>query len=199
LTEREGLSESEQLEYALQWFTHHASQRLQTFNFYLVVATVLLLGYGSALHDKSQSFAILVCAVGVVVTALFFQLEVRNAELVDVGREELKRLERGTPSFSIAGSVKDRTSLRRALGEGLDPFRTGGGSEVVRARADYTWRRAIARHGFVLRSVMTLCALLFLAGFVLAAVGITPDGASESCVEVTSTTSTSLVPASGCG
>lgn len=161
-----------ELDYALGWFTHHASQRLQTFNFYLVVGTVLLLGYRSAVHDYSRWFAALLCFIGLIVTLLFFQLEVRNTELVAVGRKVLADVEREGSLVPITALVRERTLLGEALGEGLANFRLhpiGG-----RRRASWRWRQAIATHAFVLRSVMGFGASLFFVGLVLAVLGWVP-------------------------
>lgn len=167
-------SEEAQLDYALGWFTHHAAQRLQTFNFYLVIATVLLLGYGTALHDKSRWFAAVLCGVGFVVTVLFFQLEVRNTELVDIGRAALAYLE-GTGSLvHITADDQDRSMLAGALVDGWKPFTAGAPPYLE--RASWPWRQRIARHGFVLRTVLGMGAALFLCGLVLALLGTVPGG-----------------------
>ncbi len=162
-----------ELDYALGWFTHHASQRLQTFNFYLVIGTVLLVGYGSAVHDHSRWFAAVLCAIGLVVTLLFFQLEIRNTELVEIGRKALADLELANSIVPMTARGQDRSLLSAALGEGLAPFRRE--PETARGRASWRWRRGIARHGFVLRSVMTFGASLFLIGMLLALLGVVPE------------------------
>ncbi len=165
-----------QLSYALGWFSHHATQRLQTFNFYIVVVTVLLVGYGDAIQDERRWFAALLCGVGLFVTILLFQLEVRNAELVSVGQRALAELEKSASIVKISESAEQRTMLGGALTECWRPLRRRAACDP--ARAKWRWRQAVARHGFVLRFLMLAGALLFLAGFMLAAAGVAPRGAT---------------------
>jgi len=91
-----------QLKYAWEWFKYHADQRLRAFYFYLIIIGALAIGYLSAIQvnekvnqihfnqvDKIIPWLFL---LGCIVSIAFLCLEIRNVELVNIGRDKLKEL-----------------------------------------------------------------------------------------------------------
>jgi hypothetical protein len=69
------------------------------FNFFLILMGALSVGYYKAYDSGSHGHAAIVAFFGVVVALAFFIIELRNEELVNVGRNALKRIEK-LPEFS---------------------------------------------------------------------------------------------------
>jgi hypothetical protein len=82
-----------EFDYAWGWFQYHASQRLTAFNFFLVIVGFLLVGYSQAILNHWDAFGIGLGVIGLCISVGFFALDIRNRELVDLGKEALKLLE----------------------------------------------------------------------------------------------------------
>src|SRR3989442_1504446 len=83
---------SVRVSYALGWFTYHAGQRLTAFHFFLIVAPVLLLTYFRAIEIHSRTLGIIVAFLGCMITVAFWLLDIRNLELVNIGRNVLDQV-----------------------------------------------------------------------------------------------------------
>jgi len=134
------------MKYAWDWFHYHADQRLKSFNYFVLAVGILVVAYGAAMKQTAKSdtwfmFGVALC--GVVISITFLLIEVRNAELVDYGRNWLDCLEGGL----------DMT-LRR---DDLPPSLPNGKRSLNLARY-------IIRHKFLFRAIYVLAAL----GFVVA-------------------------------
>lgn len=105
--ERNELLLKDKLDYAWRWFEYHASQRLVAFNFLLVLMGALSVGYYKAFTDKQYIYALIVGLFGVFISCAFLNLDRRNEELVQIGRDALKSLEK-LPEFSLVGGDSGR-------------------------------------------------------------------------------------------
>src|SRR3989442_13738373 len=103
------------LDYSWKWFAYHADQRLKAFNFYLIIVGVLVVGYFKCLEQGWRAIGAVIAAFGAAISLAFWLLDIRNTELVNCGREELKRLE---PSFDVHIRENDegRKLLRESMG-----------------------------------------------------------------------------------
>jgi hypothetical protein len=81
------------LNYAWDWFKHHADQRFAAFNFFLIVVGAVIVAYATAAGNHQTTLGVAVAGVGAVMAAGFFALDFRNYELVKLASEELKKLE----------------------------------------------------------------------------------------------------------
>lgn len=109
----ENLEDKDKLNYAWNWFSYHANQRLVCFNFFLVV----LGGVGYLLFSHPEDLVFLIVGIFLVwVTNLFWILEVRNRELVNCGREVLDEI---IKDEKINPRIKDdkRSLLEKTLKE----------------------------------------------------------------------------------
>jgi hypothetical protein len=77
------------LEYGFKWFEFHAQQRTTTFNFYLVMYSGLAAAASFFLKEKLQFGSIVTSITMVGVSVLFWQLDVRNRQLIDIGERIL--------------------------------------------------------------------------------------------------------------
>jgi len=80
-----GNSAVDALVYGFKWFEYHANQRITTFNFYLVVYTGLVAGYGFLLKEKIVAGSLFINLIMVLLSILFWQLDIRNRQLIEIG------------------------------------------------------------------------------------------------------------------
>ncbi len=90
----EGQKTSDQRQYVWDYFQLHASQRLTTFNFYIVISTAIATGYIVTLGVSSiPVLAILLGFTISLLSFIFWKLDVRNKLLIKNAEEALKYLE----------------------------------------------------------------------------------------------------------
>src|SRR4051794_24291643 len=81
-------------DYAWNYFSLHADQRIKTFNFYLVLVTFAVGGIITVLKDLGNPWAVfMIGALLAFVSFIFWKLDGRNKELVRHGEEALKFVE----------------------------------------------------------------------------------------------------------
>jgi hypothetical protein len=104
------------LGYGFKWFEYHAAQRITTFNFYLVVYPGMAAAYAFLLKEKILAGSILVSLLMLLMSILFWQLDIRNRQLIEIGENII------IASWSRAG-LDDRLnpieSSRTQQSEGL--------------------------------------------------------------------------------
>ncbi len=82
------------LKYSWDYFHFHASQRLTTFNFYLVICGFVIAGYATALRDSHDSpVAALLGLVLSLISFIFWKLDLRNRQMIWNAEDALKELE----------------------------------------------------------------------------------------------------------
>lgn len=77
------------LEYGFRWFEFHAQQRVTTFNFYLVIYSGLVAAVSFLVKEKILLGSILASLLMIGMSVLFWQLDVRNRQLIDIGESIL--------------------------------------------------------------------------------------------------------------
>jgi uncharacterized membrane protein len=90
----EGQQIKDQRQYVWNYFQLHASQRLITFNFYIVISTAIGAGYIVAL--RVNSIPVLAILLGFTISLLsfiFWKLDMRNKLLIKNAEEALRYLE----------------------------------------------------------------------------------------------------------
>lgn len=102
----------EGLDHAWNWFSLHASQRLQGVNFFLVALAFLSGAYVSALHFELNAIAAGVAALALIFSVAFYMLESRIRELLKAGEAALKPAQKklaeltGITQFRISEAVE---------------------------------------------------------------------------------------------
>lgn len=86
---------STQYEYAWKYFSLHASQRLSTFNFYIVISTLLTTGLYATYENNlsSPSVGIVLGTFLMIISVVFKKLDSRNRQLINNAEKALKYLE----------------------------------------------------------------------------------------------------------
>ncbi|MCB2102852.1 MAG: hypothetical protein KDE22_18390 [Rhodobacterales bacterium] len=77
-------SRKEARKYAWDWFIYHAKQRLDAFRFFLIITALLFTGYVKLYLEGHDYMAVLVCMIIMVTSILFYRLDVRNKQLIQV-------------------------------------------------------------------------------------------------------------------
>lgn len=84
----------EQKEYLWQYFSVHAAQRLQAFNFFLTLTTVLIGAFAAMFKDFQNKPAIAVLPLLVsILSFIFWKLDCRTKDMIKLAEEGLKELE----------------------------------------------------------------------------------------------------------
>lgn len=83
-------------DYAWTWFSYHAKQRLDAFNYFIIFLGLLLtaLTFGINRYPELSSGIALIAAV---ISFAFLNFEYRNEELVNIGKNALLALEKNYP------------------------------------------------------------------------------------------------------
>jgi hypothetical protein len=81
---------AEVADFAFKWFQLHTDQRLKVFNFFLVVAGICVAGFFTAMQARNPVAASFISSVLVVVCFCFKQLDLRTAQLVEIGEDYLR-------------------------------------------------------------------------------------------------------------
>lgn len=75
------------LDYGFRWFEYHAKQRITTFNFYLIIYSGLAAAFAFLLKERIAAGSILVSLLMLLMSILFWQLDIRNRQLIEIGEE----------------------------------------------------------------------------------------------------------------
>jgi hypothetical protein len=151
-------------EYAWSWFSYHAAQRTNMFNYFLAAAALLVAGFATAAANGSRGLAILIAVVGAAISFFFIRLDTRNEELVSFGKQALRAAERvlfnvpkdGKPEGS--GTVIQFAGVEFPAGISLED----GRKDPKNAGFAENFQRG--KHGVFLRIIeQTICGFFVLA------------------------------------
>lgn len=81
------------LDHAWQWFSLHASQRMQFVNYLLVSAAFTIAGYGTALRNESAVAAGAIAVAGIGLAVSFRVLDNRTKTLIKAAERPLATLQ----------------------------------------------------------------------------------------------------------
>lgn len=70
-------------DYAWKWFDFHGKQRMQLFNYFLIITGILANAYVTALDKKFFSVGVIVCVLGVLQSLGFIVFDIRNRDLTE--------------------------------------------------------------------------------------------------------------------
>ncbi len=148
--------------YAWNWFEYHASQRFTSFNYFLILIGVVVVGYLKCveLAGKSQygmeqagmtkiwwALASAIAIFGMIISLAFWFLDIRNEELVNCGRNALQLLEQ-----SIGLKIRIDDNNRNCLNKSLDRLSRS---------LPICWVKYLSSHHVWLRVIMLLSAIVF--------------------------------------
>jgi hypothetical protein len=81
------------LEYARNFFAHHAKQRMDMFNYFLIFAGFALAAYANVFKDAHYGTATTLAGFSAFLAIVFIFLDRRNEELVHIAEDTLEALE----------------------------------------------------------------------------------------------------------
>jgi len=81
------------LEYARNFFAHHAKQRMDAFNYFLVFVGFVFTAIANMYKDSHYGTASVIALSGALLTLTFIFLDRRNEELVHISEDNLEALE----------------------------------------------------------------------------------------------------------
>jgi hypothetical protein len=90
-------------EYAWNWFSYHAAQRMIVFRFFFLVMGVVTVGYYQTFDDKPY-IAIVLSILAIFFCAAFYRLDQRTTELIKVGEALLKETELNFEKWGLKNS-----------------------------------------------------------------------------------------------
>jgi hypothetical protein len=79
-------------DYAWNWFSYHAAQRMTVFRFFFLVMGVITVGYYQTFDDKPY-IAMVLSVLAIFFCAAFYRLDQRTTELIKIGEALLKETE----------------------------------------------------------------------------------------------------------
>lgn len=176
------------LEYATAWFVYHAGQRIQSFNFFILIQGALIAAsLGMFAHRGDAVGFVAVTFIGILLVLPFLVLEIRNAELVENGRHTLDKLEErlmtGTPEL-LRSDLPVYRDTHRLDADGRIPqlmpfhtrFHTGVKPQPVvpddadkRYQKDAPWAKYL-KHTLMLRSMYLAAEAAWILLFAFAVV-----------------------------
>ncbi|HEY1429220.1 MAG TPA: hypothetical protein VGF18_06575, partial [Candidatus Tumulicola sp.] len=114
-----GLKVDDNLDYAWRWFSFHAKQRVDMFNYFLIGTGILAAAFAQA-FDKSAIAGAVIAAVGVLLTFAFLMIDKRNRGLYQLGLDVLKNIERDSvpQAYRIASQDTPEATTFGALRQG---------------------------------------------------------------------------------
>jgi hypothetical protein len=149
-----------ELDYASGWFQYTASQRLTTFNFFLIVVGLLLVAYASAIEHQWRLFGACIGFVGTAVSLGFLIIDVRNEVLVDKGLFALRELEADL-RIALADPALDSKHLKDVLSQSWIGRRV---SRCIYKRLRSERRERFFKYRFWFRCVIGTVGFAFLLG-----------------------------------
>jgi len=158
------------LDYAWNWFEYHAGQRTRMVNYFLIFTGILGAAYGNIVTKEGndhQGLEIVLMIAGLVMSVGFVLLDFRNKQLVKLGEDVLRELER--QSLFKSFPLKDLPTnahpgiLIREKREETD-WKNGGCCEIKRWR--WLWHRLV-KHSLWFPLLEGLVGLFCLLGLIL--------------------------------
>ena len=134
--------------YAWDWFSYHASQRLNAFHFFLIIIGFVVVGYFKSMELEKAYFSFLIGMFGSLASIAFWFLDIRNEELVNCGRYALDELEE-----QVGLKIRKYDDQRVYLKNSLDP---------VSLLFPTQWLSIAVAHRFWLRLIMLITSFSFI-------------------------------------
>lgn len=92
-SKRSVIKMEEALKYVSKYFIYHADQRLKTFRYFLVYLLAVSAGFYKGFEDCSFCVLLLGGLVSLVIVIVFWLLEIRNKQLIEIGSEACQLME----------------------------------------------------------------------------------------------------------
>lgn len=165
--EKDQLTEVEKLrfDYAWKWFDFQAKQRMQLFNFFLIITGILATAYISAYEKRLFIMSIAVGLIGTLQAFGFLVFDVRSRELTRYAEDVLEKIEKD--QLFTKNYTKDGHPLGFMLRETHSKMREGSSSRGFwgNLRKMKVW----------IRFIEIIVGLVFLAGLIIASIQLSSN------------------------
>lgn len=148
------------LTYAWNWFSYHASQRLTAFHYFLIIVGFLVAGYITCVDKKLYAMQVVLGFVGVLISIAFLALDARNEQLVDDGRDALRKLEQ---ALGMEIGIHTVDCVREKKDAPLEMLLFNKREESL------IDQKILISHGVWLRRIERVAVVLFFGALVLGA------------------------------
>lgn len=146
------------MDYAWNWYSYHANQRMIAFRFFLIIIGILIIGLLQVINSNPQQINLcaLISFSGVVISLSFWSLDIRNYELVLYASSDLKNLENKV-GLRISGNEEKRECFK----ESINSIRDSKKIKNFVNKFNY-----IFKHKFIIRKLYLFSTILFIITFV---------------------------------
>lgn len=167
------------LSYAWDIFAFHAAQRTMMFNFFLIAVGIVANGVALALrYGLPVYFALVLLGVGAFLSVAFRHLDKRNVQLLEMGEDILRKLERdavfwglgsldGFPNIPL-GFLHREAAEKQRMRELSESRETASPNEIefLKARTGLRYK-----HGTWIPLIQMTMFGIFLVGMLAASLG----------------------------
>jgi len=137
------------------WYKYHAQQRLTSFNFFMVFAGAVLVLLQQAVKAGDMNLIRVAGGLGASASLCFYLLDVRNARLVRIGGD----------AFADTIPLGSRERLHQVICTAREDEPKWGDVLLWQRSKDakFGLGRHVIRHAFVLRLILLVAAVAFIA------------------------------------
>jgi hypothetical protein len=148
-------------QYIWNYFQVHAAQRLTTFNFYILISTLITTGFLLVIKDMSI-LALILSLVLILLSFVFWKLDVRNKQLIRIAEAGLKDLE-------SKDKIADKTSEPHVLN--IFSYEEAQTDKLRSEKVKWIWNRVFT-YSTCFNIVFIVFAVLGLFGVILSIINI---------------------------
>jgi len=141
--------------YIWSYFELHAKQRLITFNYYILISTLLSSGYLIALRDIPL-LSLLLSTLLIILSFIFWKLDLRNKQLIKNSENALKCIE-GQDSIQEKGEPPNILNIFN--------YEQRQTEELKKTNVRFPWNK-VYTYSTCLNTVFALFAIIGLFGLV---------------------------------
>lgn len=80
----------DQLWIGWKWFEYHAKQRIESFKFFILIYSGIVALSFSLMRSPTKGIALFLSALSALVCFIFWQLDVRNRQLIEIGEKIIR-------------------------------------------------------------------------------------------------------------
>lgn len=153
--------QKQQLEYAWNWFSFHADQRIKVYNFMLVALGFLVAAIVTAVDKDRLGIALVLCLFSALLAAAFVALDRRNRDLERLGADVLRELEKKV-LFEKAATATPSAMSSLDVGILANPRHEAGYSD--KGELVNTENFVLGKHRLLLPATAWLFCFLFFVG-----------------------------------
>lgn len=146
-------------DYAWKWFDFHAKQRMQLFNFFVIITGVLATAFATAYDKDLHYVSLAVCLLGSIAAIGFIVFDIRSRELTRYAEDVLDKLEQDWLFPGAASTTEDQVPHGLMRREVANKMREGMAGERG-------WRNFRKIKVWV-RAIEGLVAIAFMIGLIV--------------------------------